>query len=77
MKEWKRKWKRKLLYGLGNEGVEKNMETTRMGYVGTTLRIHSNGKCSKHVTTHWGGGGGGLGFRVQGCSVWGVYHTSA
>ena len=25
----------------GNEGVEKNMETTIMGYLGTTTRIHS------------------------------------
>ena len=76
MKEWKRKWKRKLLYGLGNEGMEKNMETTIMGYVGTTIRIHSNGKCSKHVTTHWGGGGE---FRVSSLRMQclGVYHTSA
>ena len=25
----------------GNEGMKKNMETTIMGYVGTTIRIHS------------------------------------
>ena len=24
-----------------NEGMEKNMETTIMGYIGTTIRIHS------------------------------------
>ena len=45
MKEWKRKWK--LLEGLGfrvqggNEGVEKNLQAIKMGYIGITMRIHS------------------------------------
>ena len=26
----------------GNDGMEKKMETTIMGYIGTTLRIHSS-----------------------------------
>ena len=28
-------------FRVGNEGMEKNMETTIMGYIGTTVRIHS------------------------------------
>ena len=29
------------LWLAGNEGMEKKMETTIMGYIGTTIRIHS------------------------------------
>ena len=29
------------LWLAGNEGIEKQMETTIMGYIGTTIRIHS------------------------------------
>ena len=29
------------LWLTGNEGMEKNMETAIMGYIGTTIRIHS------------------------------------
>ena len=35
---------RRHLTGLGlagNEGMEKNIETTKMGFIGTTIRIHS------------------------------------
>ena len=46
MKEWKRKWK--LLYWdfigfrvQGLEGMEKKMETTIMGYIGTTVMVDS------------------------------------
>ena len=39
------KWKLGVYSGYlcsaGNEGMEKKMDTTIMGYVGTTLRIHS------------------------------------
>ena len=29
------------LWLAGNEGMQKKMETTKMGYRGTTMRIHS------------------------------------
>ena len=52
--EWRIKWKRTLnikrklmvyrgityLWLAGNEGMEKTMDTTTMGYIGTTIGIH-------------------------------------